>query len=455
MTLNTLSLSFRATEVNKILSIIQSGDSCSLIGIGSVGKSNLLRFLQQEDARRAKLGQDWDKYLFVYVDVNKMLQQSDWGLFELMLHQILVGISQQDVDILMYEAIDALHQRATEPATQHLALRYLERTLALICNRLDLRVVFLIDEFDILRGTLSTQTFAALRSLRDDYKYRLMYVVTARTDLSRLQEASADIEAFEELVTPNIIWLMAYSEDDARLMLHRLSERHHVEMMNEADIRKILSKTGGHPGLLRAVFGTAYKQSANLDDLKATDKQVQEECQRIWHSLAEDEQMALANLVSGGKHNVTPPEMMGRLRMKGLVGGSWAKPNKIFSTLLADYILSETPMIGAHIYIDRKKRIVFVDDRAIEGLALLEYKLIEFLDGRRQQVVTRDDIITYLYPDAKVANGISDNRIDSIVKRLRKVIEPDPNQPRFILTMCGHGLVLVDGAPTEIKETSK
>jgi DNA-binding winged helix-turn-helix (wHTH) protein len=372
-----------------------------------------------------------------------------------MLHQLLTELSRKEIDSEILKIVDELYHRAAESATQHLALRYLDRAVSTICGRLGFRLVFFFDEFDNLCRTLPSQTFAALRALRDDNKYFLMYVVATRIDLQRLGDGKTDIESFEELVTPNTIWFMAYSEDDARLMLHRLAERHHVEMMNEADIRKILSKTGGHPGLMRAAFGIAYKQSANLDDLKATNKQVQDECQRIWHSLAEDEQMALANLVSDGKHNVTPPEMMERLRVKGLVGGSWAKPNKIFSTLLADYILSQNPMIGAHIYIDRKKRIVFVDDRAIEGLALLEYKLIEFLDGRRQQVVTRDEIIAYLYPDAKVADGISDNRIDSIVKRLRKVIEPDPNHPRFILTMRGHGLVLVDGTPTENKETSK
>lgn len=454
MTSNPFPLSFRATEVNRILSIVQTGDSCSLVGIGSVGKSNLLRFLQQEDVHRAKLGQEWDKYLFVYINTNKLLGQSDWGLFELMLHQLLAELSRKEIDPEILQAVDNLYGRATESVTQHLALRYLDRAISTICGRLGFRLVFLFDEFDHLCRTLPSQTFAALRALRDDNKYFLMYVVTTRVDLQRLSDGKTDIEAFEELVTPNTIWLMAYSEDDARLMLRRLAERHHIEMMNEAGIRKILSKTGGHPGLILTAFNIVYKQSENLDDLKATNKQVQDECQRIWHSLAEDEQMVLANLVSGGKHNATLPEMMERLLMKGLVGGNWAKPNKIFSTLLADYILSEKPVIGAHIYIDRKKRIVFVDDRAIEGLALLEYKLIEFLDGRRQQVVTRDEIIAYLYPDAKVANGISDNRIDSIVKRLRKVIEADPNHPRFILTVRGHGLELVDGAPTKIKEAS-
>jgi DNA-binding winged helix-turn-helix (wHTH) protein len=439
-----LPLTFRKIQVDQILTKIKAGDSSLIIGIGSVGKSNLLRFIQQEDVRRAKLGQEWNRYLFVYVDVNKMLQQSDWGLFELMLHQILIGISQQDIDLLIYETIDDLHQRATEPATQHLALRYLERALALVCNRLDLSIVFLIDEFDILCSTLSAQTFAALRSLRDDYKYRLTYVVAARKEISRLRR---DIESFEELVAPNTIWLASYSKDDALQMLRRLESRHNVKL-DEKRVSNALVKTSGHPGLLRAIFPIVCKQHANLDEALARDRGVHDECQRIWNSLDEGNQRAMANLASETGHR-PPPEILQRLQVQGLVGGPWADSDAIFSSLLADYICREKPSAIAHIFIDHQQHIVWVDERKVEKLAPLEYKLIEYLDTRRGDVCTRDEIIANLYPDQKDSGGVSDASVDAILKRLRKAIESRPDQPRFILTMRGHGIKLADGETIE------
>ena len=48
-----LPITYRAPEVKQILAAVQAGDSCSVIGIGSVGKSNLMRFLQREDVHRA------------------------------------------------------------------------------------------------------------------------------------------------------------------------------------------------------------------------------------------------------------------------------------------------------------------------------------------------------------------------------------------------------------------
>ena len=225
---NDTTVGFREKEVKKIFELVLAGESCSVAGIGSVGKSNLLRFIQQEDVRRTKLGLEWNNYLFVYIDANKLLRQSEWGLFELMLHQLLAELSKKEIDSEIIQSVGELYHHATDSDTQHLALRYLDRAISTICGRLGFRLVFLFDEFDDLCRTLPSQTFAALRALRDDNKYFLMYVVTTRVDLQRLSDGKTDTEAFEELVTPNTIWLMADSEDDARFRLRRLAERHHV-----------------------------------------------------------------------------------------------------------------------------------------------------------------------------------------------------------------------------------
>ena len=316
--------------------------------------------------------------------------------------------------------------------------------MAIVCNRLDLRVVFLIDEFDVLCSKLSSQTFAALRSLRDDYKYRLMFVVASRKEIARLREKDGDIESFEGLLAPNTIWLGSYSEDDARYMLHRLEERHKAKLDGKR-MREVLVRTGGHPGLIRVVFPLASDKLANLDEILASDKGVRDGCQRILtNSLDESDQRSMANLASETGHR-PPPEIMQRLQGRGLVGGPWAKPDAIFSPLLADYICREKPSAVAHIFIDHLKHIIWVDEHKIEKLAPLEYKLIEYLDTRRGEICKRDEIIANLYPDQKNANGVSDASIDAILKRLRKSIEPEPEQPRFILTLRGHGIKLADG----------
>jgi DNA-binding winged helix-turn-helix (wHTH) protein len=384
--------------------------------------------------------------LFVYVDANKFLERSEWGLWELMLHQTLVELSNYGIEPAATEEIDKLHQHATAPATRHIALRYLDRAIGLICKNLGRKLVFLFDEFDDLYRALPSQVFDALRALRDDNKYHLMYVVATRRELSRLRNEGEHRESFEELVTPNTIWVAAYSKADARYAIQRLASRHKVKL-SEKQIRDILKVTGGHPGLIRAAFPLMCEQPVNGTRPLMADKRVQEECQRIWQSLAKAEQKALALLVGNGRSRVAEG-ILEQLQQKGLVGGEWAESDHVFSSILLLYIRNEMLAVGNRIRIDRQKHMVWVDDREIQNLPRLEYKLLEYLEGRRGQVCTRKQIVQHLYPNEKLS-GVSDNAVDSIVKRLRKQIEVDPKSPKFISTVYGVGFRLVDGDITE------
>lgn len=446
MKAESLPIIYRASEVGQILAALRAGESCAVVGIGSVGKSNLLRFLHRADVRRAKLGQEWDTYLFVYIDVNKLLERSLWGLSELMLHQLVISLTDHGADKVAFQTIDDLHQRSTAPSTKHLALRYIDRAVGIVCRQLELHIVFLVDEFGSLCRMLSPHGFAALRALRDDHKYRLMYVVATRLELSRLREEFEEIEAFEELVSLNTIWLGPYSEADARFMLHRLEARHDIRL-DEGTTNQLLAATGGHPGLLRAGYRVAIEHPSNLQGAMALSSQVQDECKRIWLSLAPEEQRIIARLVTNTALGPHQTDILERMYRKGMFGGPGANHAHIFSPLFAEYIKQQQPVIGAHIHVDRERRVVWVNGRAIKRLSPLEYKLIAYLEERRGQVCPRDELAKHLYPDdmALEGAGVTDTRIDSVVKRLRKRIEPKPKEPRYIVTVRGHGFRLMDG----------
>lgn len=447
---NELPLNFRAEVVSTILHILAAGDSCSVVGIGSVGKSNLMRFLQREDIRRAYLGNQWKTWLFVYVDVNKLLKQSLWGLLELMLHQLLIELTNRKADKETLQTLDDLHRRTAAPETRYLALRYLDRAVSLACNRLGLRLVFLLDEFDELCRTMPPLGFAALRALRDDHKYRLMYLVATRLELARLRQELGEIETFEELVSPHTVWLGPYSADDARFMLHRLDERHNAHL-DTANVDVVLHATGGHPGLLREAYHVARERQPNLLESLAVSWHVQDECQRIWLSLTEEEQRFLVNFA--GDLVIQPPqsEAMERLRCKGLLGGPWADGDRIFSPLFAEYVKQQHPVVGARIHIDHRRRAVWVNGREIKNLSPLEYKLMAYLTQRRSQVCSRDELAQHLYPDDATleGEGVTDSRIDSVIKRLRHQIEPHPKAPQYLVTVRGHGFCLKDGDETK------
>jgi DNA-binding winged helix-turn-helix (wHTH) protein len=440
---------FRASEVSQVLAALDCGESCTVLGIGSVGKSNLLRFLQREDVHQAYLNKERAQFLFAHVDGNKMLEHSLWGLWELMLHQLVVGLTNREADKAALQSTDELYVRATQQETRYLALRYLDRAVNTVCNQLGLRLVYLIDEFDDLCRAMPSRGFSALRALRDDHKYRLMYVVATRLEFDHLREELAEIESFEELVSINTIWLGPYSEADARFMLERLEERHKT-CLDEQTIDYLLAATGGHPGLLRAAYRVAAERPGDLPRELASAGLVQDECRRIWFSLPAAEQRTVTRLAATVDLVTSQPSILQRLRLKGVAGGPWVDDDSIFSPLLADYVRTQQPSIGARVQVDRDRRTVWVDGRLIRNLPPLEYGFIEYLEANRGQVCSRDELAQHLYPEDALAEGVSDARLDAVAKRARKRIEPVRGQQRYIETVWGQGFRLNDGAEDSV-----
>jgi DNA-binding winged helix-turn-helix (wHTH) protein len=314
-----------------------------------------------------------------------------------------------------------------------------------VCNQLRLQLVFLIDEFDGLCRSMSAQGFALLRALRDDYKYRLMYVVATRLELKRLRAEANEIEAFEELIASHTFWIGPYTEAEAQLALRRLETRHQAPLDHQI-AAEVLRLSGGHPGLIREVYYLAQQQPANLALVAARHAQVVDECQRIWLSLAPEEQQVMINLNGATPRLITHPHLVEQLRRKGLVNGSPPDAVCVFSPLLADYINRQSPATSTSIYLDYTRHTVWINGYEVTGLTRLEYELLAYLDQRRSQTCSRDELAHHLYPDEAVPGeaGISDTRLDSIIKRLRRKIEPNPHEPRYLVTMHGYGFRLQD-----------
>jgi DNA-binding winged helix-turn-helix (wHTH) protein len=443
MKVKPLPVTFHKTKVSQVMAALTAGDSCAIVGIGSVGKSRFLRFLQREDVRQNYLAEETPHYLFVYVDIHKILKSSVWGLLELMLHQLLMELENRGVDEASHQMIDDLHQRTTTPETQHLALRYVDRAIRIVCNDLGWHLVFLIDEFDNLCRTMKPRGFSALRALRDEYKYQLSYVVATRLEWKRLRDDVSEIESFEEVISPHTVWLGPYPEDDAHIMLHRLNERQ-KESLDKKIGEKLLQATGGHPGLLREAYYVIY-QGNDISTL-ADNLRMQDECQRIWLSLSPIEQTVLSTLVDDKVAVSQSSEAITQLQHKGLVGGPWATNDQIFSSIFEKYIKQKGTDAKSRVFVDHQRRTVWVNGYQIRGFPPLEYKLIAYLEQKHGELCTRDELAQHLYPDETALGGagVSDNRLDSIVKRLRKRIEPNPKEPKYILTVRGHGFRLVD-----------
>jgi len=81
--------------------------------------------------------------------------------------------------------------------------------------------------------------------------------------------------------------------------------------------------------------------------------------------------------------------------------------------------------------------------RVTDSLGPLEYALLEFLYRRQNQICSRYDIHTGVYeklfPAEHFAGEVDYRKMDSVIWRIRQVVEPNPQSPLFVETVPGRG----------------
>jgi hypothetical protein len=311
-------------------------------------------------------------------------------------------------------------------------------------------LVFLFDQFDEVYEKLNPRFFANLRSIRDDFKYRVSYVTFTREELPHIRSGSEHDE-FYEILSPNIISLGRYNHDDAWTLLRRVGGRYGLEL-EPAPGDRLITLTGGHPGLLKAVYMTTIRGSfvpsgigqESIEALLA-DLDVRTECHKLWDSIRGDERDALLKLARSVPVVPEDPDVRRRLKLKGLVideGEKVAVSCPLFAEYVSrqeSFLATETELPGRPIYIDSAGD-VWVEGRKLEPqLSPLEFALLGHLCSRPGELCTRDEIIEALYPDAVQRKGVSDDAVNSVVRRLRKRIEPGHRPPKYIITVRGLG----------------
>jgi DNA-binding response OmpR family regulator len=98
------------------------------------------------------------------------------------------------------------------------------------------------------------------------------------------------------------------------------------------------------------------------------------------------------------------------------------------------------PIVAGGIRIDLERRLVTVEDEAVE-LTPTEFDLLAVLARHPGRVFTRLELLDRVQGYA--FEGY-ERTVDAHVKNLRQKIEPDPKQPRYVLTVYGVGYRFVE-----------
>jgi DNA-binding response OmpR family regulator len=98
------------------------------------------------------------------------------------------------------------------------------------------------------------------------------------------------------------------------------------------------------------------------------------------------------------------------------------------------------PIVVAGLTIDPARRQVRAGSQTID-LTALEFELLHLLASRRGLVFSREMLLERVWKDDR---HVTERSVDTLVKRIRRKIEPDPDNPRYVLTVWGAGYKFSD-----------
>jgi len=105
----------------------------------------------------------------------------------------------------------------------------------------------------------------------------------------------------------------------------------------------------------------------------------------------------------------------------------------------------QTITIG-ELTVDLRQRILEIGDEIV-NLTPTEYKIIEILATQANTPVSTDELLKKVWHADEWVNG--EEMVKVNISRLRKKIEKDPSNPRYLLNRWGYGYLLTDtGAST-------
>ncbi len=100
----------------------------------------------------------------------------------------------------------------------------------------------------------------------------------------------------------------------------------------------------------------------------------------------------------------------------------------------------DAPVTVSGLHIDPARRQVRVNDHDVE-LTAHEFDLLYVLASNRGIVFSRDALVQRVWGGD---THITERSVDTLVKRLRKKIEDNPAEPRYISTVWGTGYKFID-----------
>jgi DNA-binding winged helix-turn-helix (wHTH) protein len=435
-----------------ILQRIADGDCCALVGVSNTGKSYLLRTVAQPDVQRHVSDLDVDNHVFAYVDFNLMLEATEQGFYELILRCLMEELQQRDPEAAYVQRLQNAYQTLVAPPSAFQISLSFSEGLTAVCQGTPRNLVLLFDEFDEPYEQIDGRVFLNLRALKDKYRQRLSFVTATNRRLSNIRRGR-DVDEFVELFEPFTRFLRPLSRPDVNEVITWVAAQEGYTFDDE-DRGFVYHHADGHLGLLLSicralgeVTGEPVRDPSQdwlihrqVRERLDREINVQGECRKLWDDLTESQQDTLIAVV--GAEEEVDAQALESLRNKGVVHQG---EELLFSPVMESFVRRQR-LRRRHrvegVRVDVDSGTVWVDGHETPTLTDLEYRLLLLLYGQLNNICDKYQIVEAVWGEEYIEQ-VDDARIDKLLSRLRAKIEPDPRNPRYIVTVRGRGYRLV------------
>lgn len=316
---------YREKEVNLITRSALQGQSLSLVGIAGTGKSNLVRYVQDQANLLPYLNGSDRVIRFPVVDFLGWDGTAP-GLWQMMLDGLLETVDDgqeagQKVPNVQAESASALYAA-------------LKKVLSHVIFDLGIQIMFVLDESDTFLRQAPTPLIEQLYTLRNSgFRDRLSYLFFTKKLPSVLLRRNAPDYRFKlfDLFSNHIHPLGMYAPSDAHQMLTYLEFRE-GRRLDRRDFESIQVLAGGHSRLIFVLFQIWTQTEVPLKnpiDFLKKHPDVQLECNRILSGLHKKEQEALlatAKRIQSLEHMDALNLLVARGLLLGLYPIRWFSP---------------------------------------------------------------------------------------------------------------------------------
>ncbi len=428
----------RFTEIEMIISYVNEGNSCQLVGLPGAGRGTVLSLLvYNRFIRQMHLKENHQWINFVIVDFSEMRGKDLFNVTKYIFLCLLDSLRQRQLDDI-YTDVNELFKEGLSFNDEMVLFQALKHAIDYLAIDEEMNIVLLFDRFEDYIPYLNEGLFSNLRILRHRAKYRFSVVFSLNKPLEDLIEPSSFAE-FHEFLAGHIVYLSL--KDDVGLPFR-------LDYMEKATGKHISSKirnmiidlTAGH-GKLTRLAAEAYlvNEKKAIEDSKFADfllaqRAVKGGLKEIWRSFNPAEQLWLL----GKNRTEENKNIESYFTNLQLVSGG-----KITIPLLERFLLEDVNAVvitNDKIEYDVEKNLIHKGSQILsDNLTASELRLLKYFLLNPGMIIDREKVIDVVWEENKSTFGVTEQALDQLILRLRKKIEDNPGNPRHIVTIKGRG----------------